>query len=159
MKKSTHVSMYLTLALLSACGSGGGGAPAEPPTKAIVKLSTSGAASQIGGVDVTIGLPTGVTVKATASPPETDNGVVVASGQAAVSSTLIATSGAGTVRIVLVNSGTNGFGTGEFATITCDLAEGTEPTAGDFTVQAAMVSDINGNSISGATVAAGVVLE
>ena len=157
-----HMALLLTVIATAACGGGGGGTSAEQPTKAIVKLSVTGAASQLGGVDVTLSLPAGVTVKSTTAQPETDNGVVVASGQAAANSLVASTYTAGwpgIVHIVLVNGNTNGFGTGEFATITCDLASGNEPSASDFTVQSSSVNDINGSSISGAAVTVGVTLE
>lgn len=165
MNKKTGVAIFLTL-VLSACGGGsGGGVGTAPPApaKAIVKLSTSGPGdARIGGVDVTLALPDGVTVKSASNPPETDAGAVVPSGQAAANSFVasVFTAGSpGTVHIALMNGNADGFGNGEFATITCELAPGATPVASDFTVLSSTVSDINGADISGVTVTVGVTLE
>ncbi len=175
MKRNRYRTVIIFLGAmlaLSACGGGGGGSgsttygtTSTPPTKAVVKLSTFGASTQIAGIDVTIALPGGVTAKATVAPPETDSGVVLPSGQAAVNSIVEATYSAATgsapaaVHILLANSNTNGFGIGEFATINCDLASGATPTSSDFTVESATVGDPTGNPIPGITVSASVTLE
>lgn len=171
-KTAINTILIFALTVLSACGGAGtngtgntGGISTPQPTKAVVKLSTSGTTTQIAGVDVTIALPSGVTVKSTVSPPETDAGVVIASGQAAANSLVTgvstAVSGASpaTVHLVLANSNANGFGAGEFATITCDLASGATPTASGFTVQSSKVDNTSASEILGATVSAAVVLE
>ena len=97
---------------LSGCGSGGGDGVTQPMT-AVLKISTQGtlpSGTQIGGIDVTIALPTGVTVKSVTSPPETDSGVVVTSGVAAANSTVLSTytaatsASTGKVRVLLANS-------------------------------------------------------
>lgn len=166
MKKLTLSSLpILALALftLSACGGGGGGGggttPAPPaqtsPTAAVVKISTTGTLASgalIGGIDMTITLPAGVTVKSTANPPETDAGVVAASGVAAGSmietNYTAATSGtAGTLRILVANA--NGFGMGEFATVHCNIASGSTPTAGEFSLPTFTAKDLNGAALSG----------
>jgi len=140
---------------LSGCGSGGGDGVTQPTT-AVLKMSTQGtlpSGTQIGGIDVTITLPTGVTVKSVASPPETDSGVVVTSGVAAANSTVLSTytpatsSSTGKVRVLLANS--TGFGTGEFMTVHCDIASGSTPTASDFSVSGFVAKDLNGVAISG----------
>ena len=139
---------------LSGCGSGGGDGVTQPTT-AVLKISTQGtlpSGTQIGGIDITIALPTGVTVKSVTSPPETDSGVVVTSGVAAANSTVLsiyspATSAStGNVRVLLANS--TGFGTGEFMTIHCDIASGSIPTASDFSLSGFVARDLNGVLIS-----------
>jgi hypothetical protein len=147
---------------LSGCGGGGGGEgtpapqPATQPTSAVLNISTQGTlpgGTQIGGLDVTLALPAGVTVKSVTSPPETDSGVVVTSGVAAANSTVLSTytaaagASAGKVRVLLANP--NGFGTGEFMTIHCDIAPGNTPTASDFILSGFVASDLNGVAISG----------
>jgi hypothetical protein len=122
------------------------------PTAAIVKLITTGtlpAGAQVGGIDVTLYLPAGVTVKSAATPPETDSGVVTASGVAASNSSLISTvtTATGAVRILLANP--NGFGTGEFATVNCDIAAGSHPAQTDFSVSGMTTKDLNGSAFSG----------
>ena len=130
------------------------------PAHARLKLSTANTTTTVGGVDVTIALPTGVTARSTLNPPETDPGVVFASGNA-ISNSLITglyTSATRTIRVALINL--NGFVSGEFATVICDLQTGVTPTAGDFIVQKAEVSGLYSTStITGATVTVGVTLE
>lgn len=160
----------LAVLALAACGGGGGGGGTPPnngnttttqPTTAIVKLLTAGALvsnTQIGGIDVTLNLPAGVTVKATpdganATISVTNSGVVVASGVSSGANTsVLATYASGTpgkVTLKLVNA--NGFGTGEFATITCDIAAGSNPTAADFSLSGFSAVDLNGAAITGLT--------
>lgn len=83
--------------MITNCGGGGGGGgnnPPSRPTTATLILLTSGtlpAGTKIGGVQVSVNLPAGVTVESTANPPETDAGVVVGSGIASNNSTVLAT--------------------------------------------------------------------
>ncbi|MCK9417912.1 MAG: hypothetical protein M0R70_00865 [Nitrospirae bacterium] len=165
MKKTSFIILLLlvTSALLfSACGGGGGGGTTEgnttggntttQSTQAIVKLSATGTlatGTQIGGIDITMHLPAGVTIKSTTNPPETDSGIVTASGLAVSNSSVVAnyTASSGTVHIVLANP--NGFSTGEFATVNCDIAAGSNPTQTDFSVVNMTAKDLNGIAISG----------
>src|SRR5512144_3040812 len=94
MKKILNLLILaLALTTFSACGGGGGGGsnPTPQPTTAVLTLSTAvigtiPAPTVITGYDVTITLPAGVTVKSS-TPPQTDNGVVVGSGNGAVAGT------------------------------------------------------------------------
>jgi hypothetical protein len=148
MKKKSLLSMLMlvgALITLPNCGGGGGGggtpAPVQPTT-AVLTLSTTvngvmPANTIITGYDVTITLPAGVTVKST-TPPQTDSGVVTATGVAAGSSTTIAgvyaaAAGAtpGKVRFIIANG--SGFSAGEFCKVTCDIAAGYNPSASAFT--------------------------
>lgn len=168
MKKITLLTclllFYSVLALISGCGGGGGGGGSSTPgttpsqpTTAIVKLSTSGTLSSgtlIGGADITLALPAGVSVKSTTNPPQTDAGVITASGVAASSTTIavytVTTNTLpGKVRIMLVNA--NGFSTGEFVTISCDIAVGNSPTAAGFSLVNFSAVNVNGSAISGLT--------
>ncbi len=169
MKKNLWIMAIVLIATtaLSGCGGGGGGAPSPPPatpTRAVLKLSTTGTGTQIGGLDVIVQLPAGVTVKST-NAPETDAGVVVASGQAAsnslVTSTYTPASGGAPafVRVGLVNGNTNGFDIGEFVTINCDLANGTAPSAADFVITSETVWGITGAVENGVSVTVGVELQ
>jgi hypothetical protein len=130
----------------------------EQPTKAILNISTSGtlpAGTLIGGVDISVSLAAGVSLKTTANPPDVDAGVVAASGVAATGSTVLATysapsgSGPGTARLLIANP--NGFGAGEFATIDCDIAAGSNPQAADFSLLNFTVKDLNGAELTGLT--------
>ncbi len=123
--------LIFVLSLLSACGGGGGGSTPQPGT-AIVSLATAvrgtiPTGTTITGYDVTIDLPAGVTVKSTTQPPQTDTGVVAASGVATGSTIIAAYTPAngvtpGKVRILVANQ--NGMPAGEFSKVTCDVAAG-----------------------------------
>jgi hypothetical protein len=128
---------------LAGCGGGGGGNGNAAPTKAVVKMSTQGTvpmSSTIGGVQLTLVLPAGVTVNADSTTGKTDSGVVVASGVATGADVYWGTytpataSADGTLEIKIANSQT-GFDTGEFVTVTCDLAAGVVPKATEFAVK------------------------
>lgn len=173
MKRSLITGFLMVIALIiiiSGCGGAGGGEttttppPIIPPqttpqaTIAVLKISSQGtlpSGSLIGGIDITVTLPSGVTVKNQTNPPETDAGVVVTSALAVSNSTLLSTytaaSGAtkGAVRVIIANS--NGFGTGEFVTVNCNIAAGSSPTASDFSVSNLLVKDLNGTTINGLT--------
>lgn len=147
MKKLSLSSVLLSalvLTVLSACGGGGGGGGGitiQQPTTAVIKLATTDngtmpANTIITGYDVLVSLPAGVTVKSTTAPPQTDNGVVTATG-AAVGSIVAAKYSAatstlsGTLRIEIV-ANANGFNAGEFATVNCDIVAGHYPKTTDF---------------------------
>jgi len=150
--------VYSAMALISGCGGGGSGSsPPAQPTTAVVKLSTSGTLASgtlIGGIDITLVLPAGVTVKST-TPPQTDAGVVIPSGVAGGSLSPIDVYSAatstlpGNVRVVLLSVA--GFGTGEFATVNCDIAAGNFPTASGFSLVNFSVISATGPDISGLT--------
>ena len=157
--------LLLLISVLSftACGGGCGGNDSQPPTKATVKIMASGSLSTgtlIAGVDVTLNLPAGVTVKATADTVHpsvyiTDAGAVTASGVAAANTTLAlatytaASSSPGKVVINLVNP--NGFSVGEFVTVSCDIAAGAAPTTQSFSVSNFKAVGLDGAVITGLT--------
>jgi len=163
---SSLLIFALILTTLSACGGGGGsggGGTAQTPqsTTAILTLATSGTGTTINGIDVTVLLPAGVTVKSATAPPQTDSGVVLLTGGAAVGPitpqyaigvyTPASGGNPGKVKIAVVN--VNGFSTGPFCTLTCDIAPGTTPTpvAGDFSLANFNPVDANGAKIIGLT--------
>ncbi len=158
---------FITLFTIAGCGPSDGDddtpAPPAQPTTAVVKLLSQGTGT-LHGIDATVVLPAGVTVKATpdavnTSVMVTDAGVVAASGAAAGASTsAIATytaatatpsGAAGTVVVHVANPG--GFATGEFVTITCDIATGSFPVSADFSVTGFGAVDGNGVAIAGVT--------
>lgn len=143
--KSFIYMMTSAVILLAGCGGGGAssGTPQpQVPTAAVVTLSTTGtvpSGDAIGGIDVTLNLPPGVTVKATQNPPIPDTGVVVPQGTAANASsgtsflTTYTPGAPGKVRIQLISS--NGIAPNEaFALVNCDIASGSSPVPTDFTI-------------------------
>lgn len=127
-------------------------------TSAILKLSTQGTLTggiSIGGIEVTMNLPTGVTVK-------TDtNGIfagiistsgVVPSGSLMQSRYIPApATSQGSIKMAFVN--TTGFGVGEFATIRCDVAAGKAVQAADFSLSGFKAVDGKGAAITDLTAA------
>jgi len=147
------------VAIVGGCAGTGIGTPAQLATPGasttVVTLSTNGTlpnGKSIGGIDITLNLPPGVTVKADKTT-ETLPGVVVSSG-AAKGAPLVAkfTSAAGIapamVRVVLLKL--SGFGTGEFATLNLDI-DGPVPALTDFSTTRVTITDINGTTMNGLT--------
>jgi hypothetical protein len=144
MKKLSLTSVVVcafAFTVLSACGGGGGaGVTVLQPTTAVIKLATTDNGTKpantiITGYDVLISLPAGVTVKSTTAPPQTNDGVVTATGAATGASIAAVYSAAtstlsGTVRILIAKA--DGFSAGEFVTVNCDIAAGHYPKTTDF---------------------------
>lgn len=135
MKARILQFLALAVAAIALHGCGGGSSDPKPAaqtpapaqaTVANVKLSTAGAGSSLSGVQVTVTLPDGVTVKATDGIP--DAGVVKISGVAPANATLGAHYVPATAttpgQIMVLVASTVSFPAGEFATITCDVAAG-----------------------------------
>lgn len=165
MRRLIGLVIYLALAVLSGCGGGDGSTTASSnpnppvatqPTAATLKLSTQGTlptGAAIGALDVTVNLPEGVTVKADGTG-QTVAGVMAPSAGAAGSlgvATFTPAAGGNPAktRIVLINA--SGVGTGEFATVNCDIAAGSSPKASDFSLAGFSVGDVNGTPIAGMT--------
>lgn len=167
MKKTLLSGLIVFLVSLSLAGCGGGGdssgaAATVQATKAMLTLSTQGTvppSTQIGGIEVTVNLPAGVTVKASPSPSNaailvTDANVVTAVGSAAGAEVVQATAAANTpsaVTIMIAKSG--GFPAGDFAFVSCDIASGvtTTPAAADFSLTNFKAVDLNGQPLTGLT--------
>lgn len=156
--------MVFTVAVMSVFGCGGGGgdsSPPPPPTTATLKLLSQGTAvTQISGIDVTIVLPAGVTVKATPNPVklETDAGVVVLSGATVAKPGLLigvytpaTATTPGTVMIKLTSAGNTTFNLGEYVTVNTVIAAGNFPNPADFTLKDFIAVDLDGKVISGAS--------
>ena len=151
----------LALAIASMCGCAGTvkSAPAEAvapgASMALLTLGTQGnlpPQGSIGGIDVTLNLPPGVTAKADKTS-ETLPGVVVTSGVAQGVATVAkftpaANGSPAQIRMVLAEI--KGFGIGEFATIHLDIT-GPAPLVNDFSTANVTISDPNGKTINGLT--------
>jgi hypothetical protein len=157
IKITSKLLMLLSASIIiSSCNSGGGGAPgassSTQPTTAVIKLFAQGTTSSpISGLQATLHLPAGVSAKATAYAPQTDDGVVSATGAASGADLVIGTYSTAnhTVAVHLVKS--TGLNIGEFATINCDIAQSSSPKASDFSVSDLSAWDTNGAPIAGLT--------
>jgi len=154
---------------LTACSGGGGSSAA--PSKAVLTLSTSGTLSPgttIGGIQVDVDLPLGVTAKAsgaTANPSvmETDSGVVTAAGAAAGADFVHGMYMAGaTPTVYRVNANVlksaGGFTTGDFAKVSCGFV-GQNPVVTDFHTANFKAVDLNGTAIAGLTVSVALSIQ
>ena len=161
--KNNMASLLCLLATLivsiASCGGGGGGGgggvagsnTSAQPTKATVKIATTGTSQTLGAVQATLHMPTGVSVKATVNPPQTDGGIVLASGAASGADLVmgIYSSLSGTVTVYITKA--TGFSTGEFSTINCDIASGTLPRSSDFVVTDLSTWDTSGSLVTALT--------
>ena len=142
-----NVPVYvLCIALFTACGGSVNedvtALPSPRFTTAVLTLSTKVSSlmppsTAINSYDITVTLPAGVTVKSTTNPPTTDDGVVTAIGSAAGSLvvalyTAPTNTQAGTVKIYVIN--VNGFRSGAFSVVNCDITEGFAPTTSNFAI-------------------------
>lgn len=161
--KKKPVSGYFAvlIAVVTILGCGSKSEPEPQPTRAVLTLSTSGqlpAGTKIGGVEVTVHVPAGVTVKAasdSANPAVmvADPGVVLAMGASTGAETALcsfAATAANAIQVYVIKS--SGFLTGDFATVNADIANGFRPAAGEFSLSDLIVVDLNGAPISGLSV-------
>lgn len=168
MKKILLSALLMAVSLtLSACGGGGGSTTTLPaaPTTAVLKLSTvakAGQNPQAAGLELTVLLPTGVTVKTVTASKQTAAGVLNYSGGVAFSnittqlfprplfglySSAAAALGKNAVKIQIA-SGTATFGAGEFATLTCNIGAGTSVKATDFQLTGFLAGGTGGTDIT-----------
>ena len=95
-----------------------------------------------------------MTAKSTTAPPQTDTGVVTATGAAAGSYIIGNYTPAtgtvkGTVHIEVPN--TLGFGIGEYSTVNLIIVSANTPTAGGFSLTNFIAKDVDGVDIIGLT--------
>jgi hypothetical protein len=151
--------LILALFAISGCGNSDSGDDVIQPTTATVTLLTQGTGT-INGIDITVTLPAGVTVQATADPVNpavlvTDAGVVEASGAAGANTSALATyttattGAAATVVVHVANF--DGFQPGEFATVSCNIAAGSFPIEEDFSLSGFVAVDGNGAALADLT--------
>ena len=160
--------MTLSLTLVTACGDNKtNNTPAPRPTKAVARLAATGSFGPgrlIGGIIVTVVLPAGVRIKATPDTRNTsllvsDQGVVTASGVTGANAAAFATVDQTDRKVQIQVYDQNGFGIGEFVTVTCDVASGTALTADKFGLEGFNAKDLNGADINGLTAGLTVVLQ
>lgn len=131
--RNIYTIFIVTLILLTGCGDGGNGTPAVQPTIARLTLSTQGtlpAGKALSGINVTLQLPIGVTP--TLTNGVVDDSVVKPSGVlAGTAISIIPTyytpasdTALGTINFLVASNSVEGFATGEFATITLNIAPG-----------------------------------
>jgi len=151
------IRLFCLPAVIALAGCGGGGSnnasvPVAPATKAIVRLSSQGTlpqGSQLSGIDVTITLPKGVSLKTDANGQVaagvvTLSGVAVQSGTVATPVLSYTPATATTLATLRITFGTSNFGTGEFATINGDIAPvSSAPAATDVVIDNFSIADQN----------------
>src|SRR6185369_898652 len=155
-------ALFAAAAAMSGCSGGSGGAAAPvtvaKPTGGLIKLGTSGTSASIGGIDLQVSLPAGVTVAADPVTGNVASGVVTISGAAAGGSnslvaakyTPAATGSPAKLHIVMVSAA--GLPPGEFATIRFDLAAGASLPAKDaFSTANISAKGLDGLTLSGVT--------
>jgi hypothetical protein len=135
--------LFLAVTALSGCSSGKNGdkTAAAPPlaaatvTAGILKLGTAGAPNLIGGIDLTVDLPAGVSVEADPKTGEAATGVVTSLGTASGGNLTVAkyapASGGTPARLHIIVISAGGFPVGEFAAVRFDLAGGAGLPASD----------------------------
>jgi len=154
------IAAVLTLLLaLAGCGSGGTTAAPAGSKVAVLTLATSGpAGTTMGSLEVTVVLPPGVTVKATPSVVDpsvllTDITVVVPSISGVVMPYAVYSAATATLpgKVNIYLADATGFGTGEFAKVTCDVADSSNPSAADFSLSGFIAYDLVGAVMAGPT--------
>jgi len=172
MQRISFIALVLCafcITLLSACGGNSStstvdttpGVDSNPtptvlPTTATVRISTTGtldAGTKIGGISVTGALPAGVSVAASADANNPSvlvatGGTVIASGVTGTSASAFATYTAADRKVNILVYDLNGFGIGEFVTVTCTIASGTTTTAANFGMGSFTATDLNGAAIT-----------
>jgi len=164
MKRHMTLCLALITFCLSACGGGGGGSSSgvvagggSQPTRATLSISTSGTLSSgatLSGIGITVTLPAGVTV-VTDTGGNVGASVVYVSGVSVPGTvasplyTAATASAPATLSFVVASSTASGFGTGEFATVNCIIAQGTSPQATDFSLSGFTPSDLSLKPVTG----------
>jgi hypothetical protein len=145
MKTFRNAAMFPLLLLgLSACGGGGGGASSPPLKKVTLAFSTISAAHSvpIEGIDLGLQLPSGVIADSTCTVTWRNSATLKAMGTPDAAH--------GIVNLALGDL--NGIKFGAFADVTCDLASGSNLTAGDFATSAIVTRNKISGTLSGNTV-------
>lgn len=160
-----YILALITVGLLTACGGEESQTASPSPTVKTVslKLSTSGTPStKVAGISITVVLPDGVTPHLS-----NDGGVTepIVSGVAAPGTVLTPiytpASGAakGTLKFALASSIVDGFGAGEYATVTLNVETGVNPALPDFELTGFIPIDVSGNEVTELiTIVTGVIV-
>ncbi len=150
-----YIFVSLLLLVLAACG-GGGDSVQQPTAKVIIATTgTPPVGKVLVGAGVTIELPAGCTPKLDANGA-VDSSVITPSGVMANAATVLTPvvytpatgTTLGTLSFGLASTAPNGFGGGEFVTVTLQLANGAAPTVASFLP----LSGVDVRDASGATV-------
>lgn len=145
----------LTIVGVAGCGGGGGGDDDGNVSAVKASLGTAGlleGGQQIGGVQMTLHIPLGVTVKTDPQTGEVSNEVVRLIGAAtsgtSVGAVYVAPSetAQGELQFLVVNA--YGFAPGEIIEIQLDITAGYFPVASDFSLSEFTASDLDGNLLT-----------
>lgn len=163
-----YLAVCICALVMFGCGGGGGGGtgggskvePDPVPTNAVVKLYSEGvlpAGTSLAGIGITVNLPAGVTVQMDDAGKVVGGAVAgsgVAEGKAVLAEpdyTPATDTAPAKLSFVLAGTDAEGFGTGEFATVTCLVAAGTNPQPTEFTLSDFSPVDLRGAAVEGLT--------
>ncbi len=158
MKMINYIELLIIIPVLfifQGCGGSSTSVQSELTKTAQIKLLSLGTSTLIYGIDVTVSLPPGVTVKLYENSIEISPGSLFTSGSAAADSMIsgVYTSASSTlpgkVRAIIINA--YGMPIGEFCTVIGTIAEGYSPQISEFSVIDYQAHDRNGNVLSGLT--------
>ena len=164
-----YLAACICALVMFGCGGGGGGGtgggskvePAPVPTTAVVKLYSEGvltSGTSLAGIGITVNLPAGVTVQMDDAGKVVGGAVAgsgVAEGKAVLAEpdyTPATDTAPAKLSFVLAGTDAEGFGTGEFATVTCLVAAGANPQPTEFTLSDFRPIDLRGAAVEGLTV-------
>jgi hypothetical protein len=135
---------------MAGCGGGGGGGGTATGVEGKLTLSveTAPAGSLIGGIQGTITLPEGFSVRTEGTTEAVQSDAFIAAGNAASSSLTSArfVKATRTLTFALVNA--SGFSGGDFASLLVQPPSGATVNAADLTLSGTLVVDTSGNTLN-----------
>jgi hypothetical protein len=151
----TRIISSLALVVLvlgmTGCGGGGDGASTASQRKAVSEVSLAGLDQTVGGIQLNLNIPPGVTVQTDAAG--VSSGVVElvgASGSSNMQKTYTTDPVTGRGRLMLLIIEPGGFTANQSIKVHLVIT-GSIPRTADFTIDSLLISDLNGRTISGLT--------
>jgi hypothetical protein len=144
-------SMALIILVLgiAGCGGGGNGASTASQRKAVSEVSLGGLDQTVGGIQLTLNIPPGVTVQTDAAGVSSGAVELVgASGSSNMQKTFTTDPVTGKGKLMLLVIEPGGFTANQAIMVHLDIT-GNIPQAADFTIDSLLISDLNGRTISG----------
>jgi hypothetical protein len=149
MRTRIILTLSLFILVLGIAGCGGGGGSAASQRKAVSKLSFAATNQTVGGIQVTLNIPLGITVQTDTEGNATGSVVEVVGGTNNVaiqkSYTPATTAAKGKLTLIIIEPA--GFTPTEFILVHFDITQGVSPNLLDLTVDKPIISDLSGNTI------------